>query len=127
MRYVNNIELIKLSIITPFFNSEKHLEECLQSICKQKSKYIEVILINDCSNDGSLKIVNKFKKKYKYIKLIANKKNQGVSISRNKGIKHARGEYILFIDSDDKLIEGSLKKILLILEHYTVLLIIILI
>ena len=116
MRYVNNIELIKLSIITPFFNSEKHLEECLQSICKQKSKYIEVIIINDCSNDGSLKIVNKFKKKYKYIKLIANKKNQGVSISRNKGIKHARGEYILFIDSDDKLIEGSLKKILLILS-----------
>ena len=108
--------MIKLSIIIPFFNSEKHLEECLQSICKQKSKYIEVILINDCSHDGSLKIVNKFKKINKYIKLIDNKKNLGVSISRNKGIKHSRGEYILFVDSDDKLIKGSLKKILPILN-----------
>ena len=108
--------MIKLSIIIPFFNSEKYLEECLQSICKQKSNYIEIILVNDGSYDGSLKIVKRFKKKFKYIKLIDNKKNCGVSISRNKGIEKAKGDYIFFIDSDDKLIGNTLNKIIFFLN-----------
>ena len=88
----------------------------MQSICKQKSNYIEIILVNDGSHDGSLKIVKRFKKKYKYIRLIDNKKNCGVSISRNKGIEKAKGDYIFFIDSDDKLIDNTLNKIIFFLN-----------
>ena len=104
--------MIKLSIIIPFFNSEKYLEECLFSICNQIKKNVEVILVNDGSKDKSLKISKKFEKKYKFIRLFNNIKNCGVSISRNIGIKNAQGSYILFVDSDDKLIKNSVKNIL---------------
>jgi len=108
--------LIKLSIIIPFFNSEKYLEECLFSICNQIKRNVEIILINDGSKDKSLNISNKFLKKYKFIRLFNNSRNYGVSISRNVGIKNAKGDYILFIDSDDKIIKYSLKKILFYLD-----------
>lgn len=108
--------MIKLSIIIPFFNSEKYLKECLFSICNQVKKNVEVILINDNSKDKSLKISQKFQKKYKFIRVFNNIRNCGVSVSRNIGIKNAQGEYILFIDSDDKLIKKSLKNILFHLD-----------
>ena len=66
--------LTDLSIIVPIYNSGQHLESCLNSITSQVKKRIEVILINDKSTDNSLKTCKKFKKKYKFIKLINLKK-----------------------------------------------------
>ena len=68
---------IKLSIIIPVYNSEKYLSECLRSICQQIIKNVEVILINDCSSDASIKICKAYIKKFNFIKLVNLKKKQG--------------------------------------------------
>ena len=84
------------SIVIPIYNSEKTLSNCIKSIEKQKfGKLIELILINDASSDKSKKICNSLIKKNHNIKIILNKKNLGVARSRNKGIKQAKGDYII--------------------------------
>jgi len=108
------------SIIIPVYNSEKYLSNSLKSALKQafsKKKY-EIILINDCSTDGTKSIIQKFKKRFKNIRVINNKKNRKVSYSRNIGIRSAKGKYIIFLDSDDELKKNSLIKIKkMILSH----------
>ena len=103
---------IKLSIIVPIYNSENYLASCLDSICKQAKKNIELILINDGSTDKSIKICNKYIKKFNFIKLIDLKRNKGVSYSRNVGIRLSLGEFICFVDSDDTLLSGFIINIL---------------
>ena len=65
---------IKLSIVVPIYNSEKYLRKCLESICQQIKQNVEVIVINDCSTDGSIKICKKYVNKFNFIKLINLKK-----------------------------------------------------
>ena len=103
--------LIDLSIIIPIYNSGQHLKSCLNSITIQIKKKIEVILVNDKSTDNSYKICKKFKKKYKFIKLINLKKNKGVSFCRNIGLKKSKGKFVFFVDSDDLLNANSLNNI----------------
>lgn len=92
----------KISVIIPVYNAEKYLDRCIDSIINQTYKNIEIILVNDGSKDNSLNICKKYQKLDKRIKLI-NKKNEGVSIARNKGIEIATGEYLYFCDADDYL------------------------
>lgn len=87
-----------VSIITPAYNAEKTIDKCLNSLLNQTLKNIEIIVINDCSKDNTLKILKKYKNK---IKLIDNKKNLGPAASRNKGLDIATGKYIGFVDADD--------------------------
>lgn len=97
---------MKLSIIIPIYNAQEFLEECIESIMTKISQDyledIELILVNDGSMDNSLNICNKYVKKYSNIKVFDNE-NNGVSYSRNFGIKQAKGKYVMFVDSDDKL------------------------
>lgn len=88
------------TIIIPIYNIEKYLSECIESVIKQSYKNIEIILVNDGSTDKSGDICNKYAEKDRRIKVI-NKKNGGLSSSRNSGIKVAKGDYILFLDGDD--------------------------
>ena len=90
----------KISIIVPVYNSEKYLDRCIDSLINQTYKNLELIFINDGSQDGSIQILKKYAKKDKRIHII-DKKNSGASDSRNKGIDIASGEYICFCDSDD--------------------------
>ena len=99
------------SVIIPIFNSEKFIRKTIESVIKQKNPNTELILVNDKSTDLSKKICISYKKKYKFIKLFNNKKNLGVGFSRNLGIKKARGKYIVFLDSDDALLENSLNNL----------------
>lgn len=94
--------LLKLSIVMSIYNAENYLEESLKSILKQVDASDEVILINDGSTDSSLEICKIYKEMY-YQKniIIINKKNEGVSIARNYGLKISNGDYILWIDADD--------------------------
>ena len=111
-RYFPKFNLdILFSIIIPVYNSEKYLSQCIQSILNQKYNNLEIILIDDCSTDNSITISKSFAKKYKNIKIIYNKRNEGVSACRNKGIRNAVGKYIFFLDSDDYLIDNGLKKL----------------
>lgn len=91
---------IKVSIIVPVYNVEKYLEKCLKSLVKQTLKDIEIIVVNDGTKDNSQKIIDKYTKKYDFVKCYI-KENGGVSSARNYGLKYAKGEYITFVDSDD--------------------------
>lgn len=89
-----------ISVIVPVYNVEQYLDRCVQSICKQSYKSLEIILIDDGSTDQSGKICEKYSEIDSRIKVI-HKKNGGLSDARNHGIEAATGQYIGFIDSDD--------------------------
>ncbi len=99
----------EISIITPFYNSEKYLEQCIKSVLEQNFENFELILINDGSNDNSFKIAQKFEQD-KRIKIFS-KENEGQGTARNYALKKAQGEIILYLDSDDWLEENALFKI----------------
>ena len=90
----------KVSIIIPTYNSEKYLKRCINSICNQTYKNIEIIIIDDGSTDNTFNICEEYSKKDDRVKFI-HKKNEGVSVARNIGIENANGKYIMFVDSDD--------------------------
>lgn len=93
---------IKVSIIIPFFNGEKYLEECVNSITAQTLEELEVILVDDGSTDNSAAVAEKLISKDSRIKLIR-QENKGVSTARNVAMKEALGEYFMFVDADDRL------------------------
>lgn len=93
---------MKLSIIIPVYNAEKYLYECLSSIMNSVTDEIEVIVINDGSTDGSENVYRNWNINKDNI-IYIEKENGGVSEARNKGIEVAKGEYVLFLDADDKL------------------------
>lgn len=98
---------LDLSLIVPFYNVGENFYKCLKSIKIQKFKgNAEVIFINDCSKDNSLKIINKIKLKNK--KIFSLKKNEGPSKARNLGIKKTLGKYIFFLDADDEIEPNTL-------------------
>lgn len=90
-----------LSIIIPIYNVEKYLRQCLDSVIGQTLKDIEIICVNDCSSDDSLKIIKEYAKKDNRIKVIDLKENSGQGIARNKAVEIATGKFITFLDSDD--------------------------
>lgn len=93
---------IKVSIIVPVYNTENYLVRCLDSLVNQSLKEIEIILINDCSQDHSLDILQRYKQKYaEKIVIINLNENKGPGGARNEGINVAKGEYLGFVDSDD--------------------------
>ena len=92
----------KVSVIIPVYNTAAFLPECLDSVLKQTLKDIEIICVNDGSTDNSLEILKTYAAKDSRIHII-NQENQGLSCSRNNALKQAKGEYILFLDSDDYL------------------------
>ena len=91
----------KISIILPIYNVEQYLRQCLDSIVQQTLKDIEIICVDDCSTDDSLKILEEYEAKDNRFIIIKQKKNQGQGVARNIGIEHANGEYIGFVDPDD--------------------------
>ncbi len=90
----------KITVVVPVYNIEDFLPECVDSILQQSYQNLEIILVNDGSTDGSLKICEEYAKKDARIKLI-DQENGGLSDARNTAIKVATGEYITFVDSDD--------------------------
>lgn len=93
----------KISVIIPVYNSEAYLRQCLDSALNQTLSDIEIICINDASDDGSLEILREYEQKDKKITVIDKKINEGANLARNAGLAIAKGEYIAFLDSDDYL------------------------
>ena len=91
-----------LSIIIPCYNVEKYIEECLESVCNDRDADIEVICVNDGSTDGTLDILEQWKQKDARV-IVINQENKGVSVARNQGLHIAKGKFIYFLDSDDKV------------------------
>ena len=89
-----------ISVIIPIFNVEGYLNQCLESVVAQDFEDIEVIGVDDCSQDGSVKIFESYLSDSRF-KLIGNEENIGLPGSRNVGLYHAQGDYVYFLDSDD--------------------------
>lgn len=94
--------MIKTSVVIPVYNTKPYLEMCIDSIFAQTQKEIEVIVINDGSTDGSLNELHRIAEKYPKL-IVIDQKNQGLSCTRNNGMKLAKGKYVFFCDSDDML------------------------
>ena len=104
-----------ISIIIPAYNCKQFIWRCIKSVTLDQDidqNKIEILIINDFSTDGSSEVIKKIKNSFLNIRVFQNMKNQGVSYSRNKGIKNAKGNYIIFLDSDDYLKKNCLKSIL---------------
>ena len=98
----------KISVIVPIYNSSRYLEECLDSLCSQDYPNLEILLIDDGSEDESLRIcMNRAAKDPRCI--VIHQENQGLSAARNTGLDHARGEYVMFLDSDDQMLPGMIR------------------
>lgn len=100
-----------LSVIIPVYNAQHCLPEALQSVLDQGIEDIEIILINDGSRDNSLAVCRDYAAKDPRIKVL-DQENGGPGAARNTGLKAASGEFISFVDSDDALLPGSLKRLL---------------
>ena len=101
----------KISVIIPVYNTEKYLRKCFDSVINQSYKNIEMVIINDGSKDNSEKIINEYKNKYPDIISYYSKGNTGVADTRNFGIEKAKGDYIMFLDSDDYIDEALFKNL----------------
>ena len=108
-----------ISVIVPMYNTEKYITQCLESVVAQTFVDYEVIVIDDCSTDKSVAIVesltSKFNGRLQLVKLKKNNRSPG--IPRNKGLKLARGKYIIFLDSDDMFIDTTLEELYKIAEQ----------
>lgn len=99
----------KVSVIVPVYNAEKYLPKTLNSIINQSYKNLEIIIIDDCSTDGSKKLIKSYASKDDRIRPFYSEINQGVSKSRNMGLKTFTGDFVLFVDSDDILTKDAIE------------------
>lgn len=102
-------ENIGVSVVMPAYNSEKTISLAIDSVLCQTHKKLELIVVNDCSKDGTEKIVLEYAKKDSRVRLITNPENSGVSQTRNNGVLAAKYEWIALLDSDDCWAENKLE------------------
>lgn len=97
---------ILISVVVPVFNSEKYIIKCLESLKEQTFMRAEFIIVNDGSSDNSLGIIQELTKEDNRFVVIT-QENQGVSAARNRGLREVKGKYLMFVDSDDALINSD--------------------
>lgn len=100
---------MKVSIIVPVYNVKDYLETSLDSLINQNFEDYEILLVNDGSTDGSDEILNKYATKYPDKIVVLNKENGGQGLARNLALENAKGEYVMFVDSDDYIDKDTLK------------------
>lgn len=105
-----NFEKDLVSIVTPNFNCVHFIAQTIESVLSQTYKNWEMLIIDDCSTDGSYEIALEYAQKDSRIKVFRNEKNSGAAISRNRAIEESQGEYLAFLDSDDLWIPEKLEK-----------------
>lgn len=106
----------KVSVIVTCYNTIDYFEECLQSVVSQTYDNLQIIIVDDGSNDGSGKLADEYATKRENIRVI-HQPNQGLAIARNSGLYIAEGEYITFVDADDLLYEDSIEKLMKVVEE----------
>lgn len=109
----SNYSFVKLSILVPCYNVSKYIDECLDSIADQITNQCEVIIYDDGSTDDTAEKI----KQHRIVtgldaRLILAQENGGISVARNNLLEHARGQYIWFVDSDDKILDNAISNVL---------------
>jgi len=97
-----------ISIVLPTYNVERYISRCLDSLLRQSFTDFEVLIIDDCGTDRSIRIAQEYARRHATIKIIANSRNMGTYHARRIGVEHAQGDYIVFLDPDDELEENTL-------------------
>ncbi len=115
------LNMIRLSIVIPIFNVENYLKDCLESIVHQlfniNTSDVEVLLINDGSTDYSSIIAKDYARNYKFIEYYEHD-NIGLSLTRNFGLNVSSGEYVWFLDSDDRIVDNCIYTLINLCEEY---------
>lgn len=109
--------MIKISIVIPVYNVEKYLDLCLQSVLAQEYENYEVILVDDGSTDQSPQMCDNYAEQDARIRVV-HQSNGGLSCARNTGVKHATGDYVFFLDSDDCIHPQLLSRVGKLAEEY---------
>ena len=99
-----------ISIIVPVYNAEHFIDETIESVLRQSCTDFELLLVDDCSTDGSAAKILEYADRDKRVKLISQPANKGAAAARNRGVSEALGRYIAFLDSDDLWTEDKLQK-----------------
>ena len=100
-----------ISVIIPVYNLENYIKECIESILEQTYQNFQIILVDDCSLDNSVAVIEELQKKDARIQLIRLKENRGAGYARNVGMDNAKGKYLLFLDGDDFFEKDMLEKL----------------
>lgn len=100
-----------ISIIIPVYNAKKYIQDCIESVFSQTYHNLEIVLVDDGSTDGSEQLVDDYAKSDQRFKTF-HQHNQGLSSARNTGLKHTTGQYVTFIDSDDRIEPNMIKGLL---------------
>lgn len=98
---------VLVSVIIPVYQVRAYLAACLESVLAQDYPHLEILLIDDCSSDGSLQLAEDFAARDARIRVIRNPRNLGLGAARNVGLAQARGKYVLFLDSDDSIAKSD--------------------
>ncbi|HEX2925590.1 MAG TPA: glycosyltransferase [Ruminiclostridium sp.] len=104
------VEIPKISILMPVYNTEKYLSRSIESVLSQTFKDFEIIAVDDGSNDNSVKLLEEYSRKDSRVKVFQNEKNRGVSYSLNHAIRHASAPLVARMDSDDIMVRDRLEK-----------------
>lgn len=113
---LNNVNRPLVTVIVPIYKVEKYIGYCAESLFAQTYSEIEYIFVNDCTPDKSVDIVRAVLEKYPerkaQVRFINNAVNQGLAYCRNVGVSHARGEYLMHVDSDDYVAKDAVENLL---------------
>ena len=108
---------MKISVIIPVYNAQNSIKRALESVLSQSYQDFEIILVDDGSKDDSLQIINSFAKDYSCIRVFS-QVNAGPGRARGKGIEHATGEYLFFLDADDYLPEAAFESLIAVVQEH---------
>lgn len=107
----------KISVIIPVYNAEKYLEKCLDSILQQTFREIEVICVDDGSQDASKQILRRYASQDARV-IVVEQKNMYAGVARNRGMELAKGKYLIFLDADDFFHPDMLRRAYACSEQY---------
>lgn len=110
--------MYKVSIVTPSYNCSSFISDTIKSVLQQSFSDWQMIIVDDCSTDNSVEVIQSFVKKDPRFYLIKLSKNSGAAVARNKAIEAAQGRYIAFLDSDDLWLPDKLEKQLSFMQEY---------
>ena len=112
---MKNTEKVKVSVIIPLYNAKEYMEKSILSVREQTYENLEIILVNDGSTDDTALVCENYSKLDKRIRVV-NQENAGPGAARNRGLEEATGEFICFVDSDDKLVASAIEIMLHFME-----------
>ena len=109
---------MKVSIVVPVYNAASYIRETVEMVKAQTYSDWELILVNDCSTDNSLEILDELSDADSRIKVYSNEKNSGAAMTRNNGVSKVNGRFLAFLDADDKWMPNKLEKQLAFMEEH---------